>query len=88
MTREEIQAVIDKGGCLAWIEENYVTLIFKPTSFKENEHVNGINIFYFHDEIDTLDGKNGLEDWWICQGEHWHEATPEEIAKYVKEEKK
>jgi hypothetical protein len=72
MTREEIQAVIDNGGYIYWdgLEKESNPLI-KPIRF------DGIGILAFDLQYrDTND--------FLIGDMSWREATPEEIAKYVK----
>ena len=72
MTREEIQSVIDKGG---WITDGRWN--FKPSRIVD-EYVEDGNCPF---------SIGGLGYPISCIDNNCREATPEEIAKYVKEEK-
>jgi hypothetical protein len=81
MTKEEIQKVIDKGGYLlrqyAGMEYMYKpTRILKSSPTDDNTDLSGY--FYRYGKRDNYVTR-------VTTTSYWREATPEEIAKYVKQ---
>ena len=77
MTREEVQAVIDKGRYLILDIDPECTCVFKPEAISKKGLMWGINEYY---KVYTERGR--YADYWGML--NWREATPEEIERYTK----
>ena len=88
MTKEEIQAVIDKDWylyCKFPISRN--VLVLKPYRIKGIQKF-GVNVYYRRESGLVIPEENFSDIWEYSDNDHWREATPEEVEMLVNNKEK